>query len=209
MTKFADQLFDDLMREHGPALAHTRLPAAPSRRRLPAAVGGLAVVTAAALVAGLGVSGAFSSAASRSTGTIQTVAFTLIKHANGTATLTIKSGELLDTAALQSDLRHDGIPAKVTSGSFCSSDPAPTGFSQVVSFYPAPGNYALPPRDQPNPTITFHPAAMPAGAELSFGIFRNSGEPQADFELINTGSYTCTSTPPPAPANGVQYHLGS
>jgi hypothetical protein len=27
MTKFSDQLFDDLMREHGPALAHTTLPA--------------------------------------------------------------------------------------------------------------------------------------------------------------------------------------
>ena len=31
MTKFADQLFDDLMREHGPALAHTTLPAQPRR----------------------------------------------------------------------------------------------------------------------------------------------------------------------------------
>ena len=31
MTKFADQLLDDLMREHGPALAHTRPPAARPR----------------------------------------------------------------------------------------------------------------------------------------------------------------------------------
>jgi hypothetical protein len=29
MTKFEDQLFDDLMREHGPGLAHVTVPAAP------------------------------------------------------------------------------------------------------------------------------------------------------------------------------------
>jgi hypothetical protein len=69
---------------------------------------------------------------------IQTAAFILVEHANGTATLTINPSELLDAAALQNDLRQDGIPALVTSGSFCSSDPAPAGFSQVVSFYPPP-----------------------------------------------------------------------
>ena len=31
MTKFSDQLFDDLMREHGPALAHAGPPAQPKR----------------------------------------------------------------------------------------------------------------------------------------------------------------------------------
>jgi hypothetical protein len=206
MTKFSDQLFDDLMHEHGPALAHTRSPAHRARRRIPGAVSGLAVVTAAAVVLGLGLSGAFGSAPARGTGTIRTAAFTLVEHANGTATLTIKPGELLDAAALQNDLHQDGIPALVTSGSFCSSDPAPAGFSQVVSFSPAPtpGNFALPPRVHPHPTITFNPAAIPSGAELSFGIFQQ----QADFELISTSSHTCTSTPPPAPADGAQYQLG-
>jgi hypothetical protein len=61
MTKFADQLYDDLMREHGPALARTRPPAAPprrstSRRALLAAGAGCVAVsaTAGALVAGGG-----------------------------------------------------------------------------------------------------------------------------------------------------------
>ena len=36
-------------------------------------------------------------------------------------------------STLQSDLEQDGIPAMVTVGSFCSSDPAPAGFLQVVS----------------------------------------------------------------------------
>jgi len=60
------------------------------------------------------------------------------------------------------------------------------------------------------PAITFNPAAMPAGTELSFGVFRHSsGEQQADFELVNSGSYTCSSTPPQGPpADGVQFQTG-
>jgi hypothetical protein len=61
MTKFADQLYADLIQEHGPALAHTRPPAASprhiaSRRALRATgAGGLAVATTVgALVAGGG-----------------------------------------------------------------------------------------------------------------------------------------------------------
>ena len=37
MTKFSDQLFDDLMREHGPALAHSGTPAHVARKATPAA----------------------------------------------------------------------------------------------------------------------------------------------------------------------------
>ena len=48
-----------------------------------------------------------------------------------------------------------------------------------------------------HPTITIHRAAMPAGTELSVGDFQlSSGEQQADFVLIDTSSYTCSSTPP-------------
>ena len=59
-----------------------------ARRRIPALADGLAVVTAAAAVLGLGLSWAFGSAPARGTGTIRTTAFTLVKNANGTATLT-------------------------------------------------------------------------------------------------------------------------
>jgi hypothetical protein len=131
-------------------------------------------------------------------GTIRTASFTLASNANGTATLTINPKELLDPAALQSDLAQYGIPAKVTSGSFCSSDPHPAGFSQVVSA-PAGTGEGTPSGDQP--TITIDPSAMPAGAELSVGYFQltsgeAAGEQQADVVLIDTSSYTCTSTPP-------------
>ena len=59
MTKFADQLFDDLMREHGTVLSDVRVPSAPRRRHtarpalLAAGAGGVAAaVTAGLLVAG-------------------------------------------------------------------------------------------------------------------------------------------------------------
>ena len=166
------------------------------RTRRLAGVAGLSVAGAAAGTAlAVGLTGVLGSAAAP--GTIRTASFTLASNANGTATLTINPKELLDPAALQSDLAQYGIPAKVTSGSFCSSDPHPAGFAQVVSVN-WPSN-ASPSGVQP--AITIDPSAMPAGAELSVGYFQLSsgqaaGEQQADAVLIDTGSYTCTSTPP-------------
>jgi hypothetical protein len=167
------------------------------RRHRLSAVAGLSVAAAGTVLA-LGLTGVLGPA--RAPGTIRTVGFTLVSNANGTATLTISPKELLDPAALQSDLAQYGIPAKVTTGSFCSSDPAPAGFSQVVSSYPA-GPYTATPQNGVQPTITIDPAAMPAGTELSIGDFQlssgeYSGQQQAVFVLIDTSSYTCSITPP-------------
>ena len=141
---------------------------------------------------GLGLTGAFgpAPAPARGLGTIRTAAFTLVEHANGTATLTIKPGSILDPDTLQNDLRQYGIPAIVTTGSFCSSDPTPPGFSQVVTG-----------QKQPR-TITINPAAMPPGTELSFGNFRVAAGPETAIQLIDTNSHTCTSTAPTAPPPG-------
>jgi len=164
------------------------------RRHRLSAVAGLSVAAAAGTALALGLTGVLGPA--RTPGTIRTASFTLVSNSNGTATLTINPKELLDPAALQSDLAQYGIPAKVTSGSFCSSDPAPPGFSQAVSFYPG-GPGTATPESGVQPTITIDPSAMPAGTELSFGQFQlPSGEQQADFVLIDTSSYTCTNTPP-------------
>jgi hypothetical protein len=80
MTKFADQLFTDLMQEHGPALALTRPPTAPrqravtGRKLLAAGAGGVAAAAAAAgvLVAGGG-----------------TPAYAVTAHPDGTVTLAV------------------------------------------------------------------------------------------------------------------------
>jgi hypothetical protein len=80
MTKFADQLFDDLMREHGPALALTRPPTPPKRHITPrrtllaAGAGGLA---AAAAIAGTLVAGS------------GTPAYAVTKNPDGTITLAV------------------------------------------------------------------------------------------------------------------------
>jgi hypothetical protein len=164
------------------------------RRRRLSAVAGLSVAAAAACTAlALGLTGVLGPAGTP--GTVHTAAFTLVSNSNGTATLTINPKELLDPAALQSDLARYGIPAKVTVGSFCSSDPAPAGFSQVVSSQPA-GPATATPQNAVHPTITIDPAAMPAGTELSIG----------NFQLARAGTRassrptSCSSTPAPTPA---------
>lgn len=169
-------------------------------RRLRAA--GLPVAVAAGTALAIGLTGVLGQAPAkaRGAGTIQTAAFTLVRHADGTDTLTLKPGELLDPAALQEDFQKDGIPAIVTSGSLCTSDPAPAGFSQAVSGQPA-GEGTFTPQSAVQPTITIDPAAIPAGTELSVGYFQlasgqYAGQQQADILLIDTSSYTCSSTPP-------------
>jgi hypothetical protein len=114
---------------------------------------------------------------------------------------------LLEPSTLQNDLKQDGIPAMVTVGRFCSSNPPPAGFLRVVSFQPKPrGGGRQPVAD---PIVTFNPAAMPAGAELSFGNFQLADGQQTTFALIDTGSYTCTSTAPtPPPPEGVTLFYG-
>ena len=165
----------------------------PRRRNRRLAAGITATAAAAALVLILGLSGAIGSAPAQRTGTIRTAAFTLVASADGTATLTIKPKVLFEPGTLQSDLEKDGIPAKVTAGSFCSSDPTPAGFSQAVSIPIQPGQ---------GMTVTINPAAIPAGTELSFGIFQLADNLETTAALIGTGSYTCTSTAPAIRPNG-------
>jgi hypothetical protein len=184
-----------------PPLAAITTRGRTHRRRRLAGFGGITAGTAAAAVMlSLGLTGVFGSAPARGTGTIRTMAFTLVKHANGTVTLTINQKVLLEPSILESDLRQDGIPALVTTGSFCSSIPSPAGFKQAV----VAGQQKTP------PTFTIYPAAIPAGTELSFGYFRladalGTGNPgqESAAALIDTNSYTCASTAPTAtPAGG-------
>ncbi len=182
-----------------PLAAITTRGRAHQRRRRAGFAGITATTAAAAVGLSLGLTGVFGSAPARGTGTIRTTAFTLTMNANGTATLTINPNVLLEPATLQSDLQRDGIPALVTTGSFCSSHPTPAGLMQVM------GPAIKPPASVPVPdrTITFNPAAMPAGTELSFGYFQlasvqGTGHPgqETAVTLIDTSSYTCASTPP-------------
>ena len=67
-----------LQRDYRPGHGHRKL-----------AAGITATTAAAGVVLGLGLTGAFGAAAVSGTSAIRTTAFTLVKHANGTVTLTI------------------------------------------------------------------------------------------------------------------------
>ncbi len=189
----AESAIPDQARER--LLQHDYLPGRRNRRLI---VSITAAAAAAALVLGLNLSGVFGSAPAHHTGTIRTAAFTLVSNADGTATLTLKPQELFEPGTLQSDLAKAGIPARVTVGSFCSSDPTPAGFSQAVSIPIQPGQ---------GMTVTINPAAIPAGTELSFGTFQLASNLETTAALIDTGSYTCTSTAPTTlPTGGALLH---
>jgi hypothetical protein len=214
-----DQLTEDAeLRELRDCLSGIAMPGRPRleaitargrahRRHRLSAVAGLSAASAAAGTAlALALTGVLGAASTP--GTIRTAAFTLSSNSNGTATLTINPNELFDPTTLQNDLQQYGIPAIVTSGSFCSSDPAPAGFDQAVSMQPA-GEATVTPHSGVDPTITFDPSAIPSGTELSFGDFQlSTGEQQATLALVDTSSYTCSNTPPPPPPDGSQFLYG-
>jgi hypothetical protein len=187
-----------LQRNYRPRSGHRRLTA------------GITAAAAAGSVAlGLGLSGGLGSSPAPGTGTIRTAAFTITRNANGTATLTINPKVLFEPSTLQSDLARYGIAAKVTTASFCSSDPAPSGFSQAVTFSPAFGGDSGPQQVR-TPAVTINPAAMPAGTELSVGAFQVSRGYDTALALISSNSYTCTSTVPTTPpSSGALLHWNS
>jgi hypothetical protein len=80
MTRFADELFDDLMREHGSTLAHATVPTAPKRH--PAARP--AIMAAGA--GGLAVAAAVGSLLATGGGT---PAYAVTTHPDGTVTLDV------------------------------------------------------------------------------------------------------------------------
>jgi hypothetical protein len=223
LTSELQRMADDAARQARPPAAAEIIRQGDRRRRRSftrQSLGGLSAagVVGAGVALGLGLTAA---APAHGKGTIRTVAFTLVSNANGTATLTINSNVLLDPGTLQSDLAQDGIPAMVTVGSFCSSDPAPAGFLGVVHPQRAPDQTTTASsahvsssgqaagHQAPDPTITIDPAAMPAGTELSFGNFQVANGEQTFATLIETSSYACTSTAPSAPPfNGLEigYH---
>jgi hypothetical protein len=98
------------------------------------------------------------------TGDIQLVAFTLRDGPAGSTSLTLHKGAQyrLDPDALRRALADHGIPALVTVGKSCDTNPEPDGLDQVVTAYRQSTGEVF---------ITINPAALPAGAELSIGYF--------------------------------------
>ena len=92
MTKFADQLFDDLMREHGSTLTSARPPASRGHiatRRALLAVGGGGVAVAAAAGVLVATAGTNPAAHDGQAAAGKTPAYAVTNNPNGTVTLAV------------------------------------------------------------------------------------------------------------------------
>jgi hypothetical protein len=187
MTKFSDQLFDDLMREHGRALAHIARPAAarrhvtPRRALLAAGGGGLA----AAAIAGTLVAGG------------STPAYAVTKNPDGTVTLAVyqKSGIAGANARLRDmgDKRVVVVPVQAGCPRL-DSLPAPAGApaGQVAvrtSAANGPGS------GTGTGSITVDARGIPAGDILVVGS-ETSGDARLTGARLTSGAApSCVSLP--------------
>jgi hypothetical protein len=112
MTRFADDLFDNLMREHGPALAHLSVPAARQRRHVTRPVlmtAGASGLAAAAAVGALVAAGGGSPA------------YAVTTHPDGTVTLAVYQESGIAGANAQLHQLGDDRVVVVPVGSGCPS----------------------------------------------------------------------------------------
>jgi hypothetical protein len=196
MTKFADQLFDDLMREHGPALAHT-VPSlsrpAPghhlaTRRTLLAAGTACAAVaaTAGVLVAGGG-----------------TPAYAVTANPDGTVTLAVHQESGIAGANARLRQLGDGQVVVVPVKAGCPglrSLPAPAGPAG-----PRSGHIPLQTTTSRDGSVTVKAKGIPAGDILVVGVATTT----QGSTVTSAGGSALTSPPapacvsvPPAPAPG-------
>jgi hypothetical protein len=182
MTKFADQLFDDLMREHGPALARTTpafsKPAlrqrVATRRTLLAAGAACAAVatTAGVLAAGGGIP-----------------AYAVTANPDGTVTLAVhqESGMAGANARLRQlgDSQVVVVPVKAGCPSL-QSLPAPAG--------PRSGHLPLQTTTSRDGSVTVKAKGIPAGDILVVGVETTT----QGSTMTSTGGAALTS--PPAPS---------
>jgi hypothetical protein len=216
MTKFADQLFDDLIREHGSTLANART-SAPRRhvatRRAMLAVGGGGVAVAAAagvLVATAGASGPGHGA---DVAAGRAPAYAVTPHPNGTITLAVYQKAGIAGANAKLHELGDSQVYVVPVGAGCPS----------ISSLPAPAV----PLNGKHPSVqstmsvggkvTVNAHGIPAGDILVVGFETTvNGKMITSFgsaRLTSAPAPSCVSLPapptPPAPPAGPTVSHGS
>ena len=146
MTRFKDNLLDDLMREHGQTLEDVPEQRRRSARPLLAAAGVLAIAGAA-------------SVAITTTGKAPE-AYAVTKNADGSVTVSIKDIKGIDPA--NAKLREYGIGAKAVP---MSRDCAPLDESKLDLL----GGYKLP-RHGEDGAVTMSPGDVPDGYTILLGV---------------------------------------
>jgi hypothetical protein len=191
MTKFADQLYADLMREHGPALAATKPPAASrrhiaSRRMLLAGgAGGLAVAATAGAMAATAGGG--------------TPAYALTANRDGTVTLAVyQTSGIAQANAKLRQLGDNVVVVPVRSGCpAIGSLPAPA--------VPQKGRITVQTGVSRGGSITVNAQGIPAGDILVVGVetTAHGGDMASEGAAMLTSppAPSCVSLPAP-PGNG-------
>ena len=118
-------------------------------------------------------------------GPVRLAAFSVNRGPSGSTTLIVYKGaryQQLDPAALRLALAQHGIPALVTVGTFCRSQPAPpAGVGQILHPLTVPDGSGM----------AIDGGAMPSGTRLSIGYFPNF----VRMALIQDGAtLACAST---------------
>jgi len=195
MTKFSDQLFDDLMREHGTALAQTRPATRPrhhitARRTLLASGGTLA---AGAAVAGVLV--AQGGTPAHTSGTATPAAYTVKNNPDGTVTLAVyqKSGIAAANAKLHQLGDKQVFVVPVEPGCPRPAAPAVSGKGHLISTGTSVS---------PGGGITVHAHGIPAGDILVIGVQTTGRTSTGGGVLTSPPAPSCISLPlaPPAGA---------
>lgn len=166
--------------------------AAVQRRKRRAALGAsVAASAAAAVLVAAGVGSPGHAPPAHSSGP-QLATFTVTGGPGGATSLTLRKGGQwqVNAAALREALAEHAIPALVTVGKSCDTNPEPLGLDQVITSNT---------QTDGNVDVIFNPKALPPGAELSIGLF----PAHTKFSLIdeNAALHCATDTgQPTAPA---------
>jgi hypothetical protein len=184
MTKFADQLYADLMRQHGSALAGTRPPAASrrhiaSRRALLATgAGGLAVAATAGALAGGG-----------------TPASALTTNRDGTVTLAVYQASGIAQANTKlRQLGDDVVVVPVRPG-------CPSLASLRAPAVPPDGRISMQGTSSRDGSITVNARGVPAGDIIVVGAETSARGGEMGGRLTSRPVPSCVSLPSP-PGNG-------
>jgi hypothetical protein len=205
MTRFADQLFDDLMREHGSALEHARPLAQPgrhvtARRTALAGCGTLAVAGAVAgvLVAGSGtpaerLPGSGVPTAGAAPSTAQPYAVT--RNGDGSITLAVyrKSGIAGANARLHQLGENQVVVVPVEAGCPAVAPPAvPTQGVDITTGI----------ERSSDGSITVSARGIPAGDILVVGV-ETSGDGTSSIGAVTSPpAPSCIGTPSAPPGGG-------
>jgi hypothetical protein len=195
MTKFSDRLFDDLMREHGTALAqHAMSPAQPRRhitaRQTLLASGG--TLAAGAAVAGVLVAQSGTPAHTGGSGT--PAAYTVTNNSDGTITLAVyrKSGIAGANAKLRQLGDKQVVVVPVEPGCPRPAAPAVSGKGRLIVTGIAVS---------PDGSVTVKAQGIPAGDILVIGVQTNGRTSMSGGYLTSPPAPSCVSLPAPPPGS--------